>query len=81
VNIAVGAAIGIVFTPVNRDPYTVWTYGGIAVASFLAGCVFRLCFRDSERPSSVIDVVDLTTQVSNESTKGNNGVSIKTRKL
>jgi POT family proton-dependent oligopeptide transporter len=49
VTIAVGAAIGIALTPVSQDPYMVWTYGGIAVAAFSAGCAFWVCFRDSGR--------------------------------
>ena len=49
VTIAVGAAIGIALTPVSQDPYMVWTYGGISVAAFLAGCVFWVCFRDGGR--------------------------------
>jgi POT family proton-dependent oligopeptide transporter len=34
--IAVGAAIGTALSPVSQDPYMVWTYGGIAVAAFVA---------------------------------------------
>lgn len=80
VTIAVGAAIGIALSPVSQDPYMVWTYGGIAVASFIAGCVFWVCFRNTVQQSPVINGLDLATQISNETTKGD-GVSVKTRKV
>jgi POT family proton-dependent oligopeptide transporter len=79
--IAVGAAIGIALSPVSQDPYMVWTYGGIAVAAFIAGCVFWLCFRKTARASPVINGLELTTQISRETTKGNGEVSVKTRKV
>jgi POT family proton-dependent oligopeptide transporter len=81
VTIAVGAAIGIALTPVSQDPYMVWTYGGIAVAAFLAGCVFWICFRDGGRKESVIDGVDFGGQVERESTKDGGEVNVKTQKL
>lgn len=79
--IAVGAAIGIALTPVSQDPYMVWTYGGIAVAAFLAGCVFWICFRDAGREEKVIDGVDFGGQVERESTKDGGKVNVKTQKL
>jgi POT family proton-dependent oligopeptide transporter len=81
VTIAVGAAIGIALTPVSQNPYMVWTYGGIAVAAFLAGCVFWFCFRDGGRKESVIDGVDFGGQVERESTKDGGEVNVKTQKL
>jgi POT family proton-dependent oligopeptide transporter len=81
VTIAVGAAIGIALTPVSQDPYMVWTYGGIAVAAFLAGCVFWVCFRDVEGREKVIDGVELGGRVSRETTKNNGEVNVKTQKL
>lgn len=81
VTIAVGAAIGIALTPVSQDPYMVWTYGGIAVAAFLAGCVFWICFRDGGRKGEVLDGVDLGGRISRETTKNNGEVNVKTQKL
>ena len=79
--IAVGAAIGIALTPVSQDPYMVWTYGGIAVAAFLAGCVFWVCFRDGVRKGEVLHGVELGGRVSRESTKNGGEVNVKTQKL
>lgn len=81
VTIAVGAAIGIALSPVSQDPYMVWTYGGIAVAAFIAGCVFWFLFRNTARKSPVINGLDLATQMSHEITKGDGGVSVKTSKV
>ncbi|KAI1612054.1 POT family protein [Exophiala viscosa] len=47
ITLAVGAAIGIALAPVSQDPYMVWTYAGLAIGVFLAGCVFFVCFRHS----------------------------------
>ena len=81
VTIALGAAIGIALSPVSQDPYMVWTYGGIAVAAFIAGCVFWLCFRNTVGQSPVINGLYLATQISHEATKGDGEVSVKTCKI
>lgn len=81
VTIAVGAAIGIALSPVSQDPYMVWTYGGIAVAAFIAGCVFWACFRNTAREGPVINGLDLATQISHDTTKGDGEVSVKARKV
>ena len=47
VTIAIGSAIGIALSPVSQDPYMVWTYGGLAIAAFVSGSVFYICFRGS----------------------------------
>ncbi|KAL6245319.1 peptide transporter ptr2 [Rhinocladiella similis] len=47
ITIALGAAIGIALAPVSQDPYMVWTYAGLAIGAFVAGCVFFVCFRHS----------------------------------
>ncbi|KAH7024402.1 POT family-domain-containing protein [Microdochium trichocladiopsis] len=44
--IAFGAAVGIGLSPVSKDPYMVWLYGGIAVAAFVSGVLFYLWFRN-----------------------------------
>jgi hypothetical protein len=59
----------------------VWTYGGIAVAAFLAGCVFWVCFRDVEGREKVIDGVEFGGRVSRETTKNDGEVNVKTQKL
>lgn len=42
---AVGSAIGIALASTSEDPKLVWTYTGLAVSCFLAGCIFYACFR------------------------------------
>jgi POT family proton-dependent oligopeptide transporter len=59
----------------------VWTYGGIAVAAFIAGCVFWLLFRNTSHASPVINGLDLATQTSHETMKGDGELSVKTRKI
>jgi len=46
---ALGNAINAALSPVAEDPKLVWNYTGIAIASFIAGNIFYLCFhkRDS----------------------------------
>ena len=41
---AFGSAIGIALASTSEDPKLVWTYAGLAVACFLAGCAFWFCF-------------------------------------
>ncbi len=42
---AVGAAIGIALLSVSVDPKMVWTYLGLAVLCFIAGCLFLTLFK------------------------------------
>ena len=42
---AVGSAIGIALSSTSRNPKFVWSYTGLAVACFIAGCLFWVCFR------------------------------------
>ncbi|KAM9936567.1 hypothetical protein OXX80_003887 [Metschnikowia pulcherrima] len=42
--LAAGSAFGMALAPLNRDPHMVWTYSGLAIACFLTGCAFYLCF-------------------------------------
>lgn len=39
-----GSAIGIALAPTSKNPKLVWTYTGLAVACFIAGVLFWLCF-------------------------------------
>ncbi|ODV81506.1 PTR2-domain-containing protein [Suhomyces tanzawaensis NRRL Y-17324] len=41
---AVGSALGIALSSTSVDPKLVWTFTGLAVACFIAGCCFWLCF-------------------------------------
>ncbi|KAJ8143611.1 hypothetical protein OY671_003248, partial [Metschnikowia pulcherrima] len=42
--LAAGSAFGMALAPLNRDPHMVWTYSGLAIACFLSGCAFYVCF-------------------------------------
>lgn len=42
---AFGSALGIALASTSEDPKLVWTYAGLAIACFLAGCAFWLCFK------------------------------------
>lgn len=55
---AVGAAIGCALSPVSKDPYYTWLFCGLAVASFVAGWLFWLCFKsynDTEEEENALD--------------------------
>lgn len=42
---AVGSALGIALSPTAEDPKLTWTYCGLAVATFIAGCAFWFTFK------------------------------------
>jgi proton-dependent oligopeptide transporter, POT family len=41
---AFGAALGIALSPTATNPKLLWMYTGLAVATFIAGCIFWLLF-------------------------------------
>ncbi|SMN22300.1 similar to Saccharomyces cerevisiae YKR093W PTR2 Integral membrane peptide transporter, mediates transport of di-and tri-peptides [Maudiozyma saulgeensis] len=57
---AFGSAIGCALSPVSKDPDYTWLFGGLAVACFIAGCLFWLCFR------SYNDTIDAQKLVDDE---------------
>ena len=42
---AVGSALGIAISSTSVNPKFVWSYTGLASASFIAGCLFWICFQ------------------------------------
>ncbi|KAL3425241.1 peptide transporter ptr2-like protein 1 [Phlyctema vagabunda] len=56
--IGIAAAICISFTPVTRDPQILWMYTSLAVVTFVAGCVFYACFRNSLDSSPVLESLE-----------------------
>lgn len=42
---AFGAALGIALSPTAVNPKLLWMYAGLAVATFIAGCIFWVLFR------------------------------------
>lgn len=42
---AFGSALGIALSPTSENPKFVWTFTGLAVACFIAGILFWLCFK------------------------------------
>ncbi|CCK69750.1 Ptr2p KNAG_0C06570 [Huiozyma naganishii CBS 8797] len=61
---AFGSAIGCALSPVSKDPDWTWLYTGLAVACFISGCLFWVCFRkynDIEEEMNAMDYeVDAT---------------------
>lgn len=58
---AFGSAIGCALSPVAKDPDYTWLFCGLAVASFIAGCLFFYIFRsynDTEEAMNAIDFED-----------------------
>jgi hypothetical protein len=49
ITIGIAAAICIALSPVSQDPYMVWTYAGLGIVGFVAGCTFFLCFRKGRK--------------------------------
>lgn len=55
---AIGSALGIALSPTAENPKFVWTYSGLAVSCFLAGCLFWLIFHhynDKENEMNQLD--------------------------
>ncbi|EGV60397.1 peptide transporter ptr2 [Yamadazyma tenuis] len=55
---AFGSAIGIALSPTSKNPKFVWSYTGLAVACFIAGCLFWLIFHhynDKEEELNQLD--------------------------
>ena len=55
---AFGSAIGCALSPVTVDPKFTWLFTGLAVACFISGCLFWLCFRkynDTEEEMNAMD--------------------------
>lgn len=58
---AFGSAIGIGISAVSEDPKFVWVYSALAIAAFITGCLFWLCFHhynDKEDEWNDLDYVD-----------------------
>lgn len=59
---AFGSAIGAALSPVSKDPKYVWLYTGLAVACFIAGNLFWICFshyNESEEAMNALDYEDV----------------------
>jgi len=55
VTIGIAAAICISLTPVTKDPDILWMYTSLAVITFVGGCAFYACFRNSLEPVPVLE--------------------------
>lgn len=55
---AFGSAIGCALSPVSKDPDYTWLFCGLAVASFIAGCLFWLCFRSYNESEEKLNALD-----------------------
>lgn len=73
---AVGAAIGIALSPTATDPKLLWMYTGLAVATFVAGCLFWILFRrlnDSEESMNELEGRGLLAEKMSSQPAGNGG--------
>ncbi|CDO92600.1 unnamed protein product [Kluyveromyces dobzhanskii CBS 2104] len=59
---AVGSAIGIALSPTAENPKYVWTFSGLAVACFIAGCLFWICFHRYNRDEESMNALDYKTE-------------------
>lgn len=57
---AVGSAIGIALAPTSKDPKLVWTFAGLAIACFISGCLFWICFRHYNAKEEELNDLDYT---------------------
>ncbi|EDO16648.1 hypothetical protein Kpol_529p28 [Vanderwaltozyma polyspora DSM 70294] len=55
---AFGSAIGIAISPTAQDPKYTWTFTGLAVACFIAGCLFWICFRSYNNTEDAMNDID-----------------------
>lgn len=55
---AFGSAIGCALSPVSKDPDYTWLFTGLAVASFVSGCLFWLCFRKYNYTEEAMNAMD-----------------------
>jgi POT family proton-dependent oligopeptide transporter len=55
ITIGIAAAICIGLTPVTKDPEILWMYTSLGVVTFVGGCAFYACFRNSFEDVPVID--------------------------
>ncbi|BAO42231.1 peptide transporter PTR2 [Kluyveromyces marxianus DMKU3-1042] len=55
---AVGSAIGIAMSPTSEDPKYVWTFSGLAIACFVAGCAFWCCFQHYNKEEERMNALD-----------------------
>ena len=74
VTTAFGSAIGCALSPVSKAPDYTWLFGGLAVACFIAGCLFWLCFR------SYNDTIDATNVLSDDEIEDRDEIEIETER-
>jgi POT family proton-dependent oligopeptide transporter len=56
--IGIAAAICIGLTPVTNDPDILWMYTSLAVITWVGGCLFYACFRNSLENVPVLESFD-----------------------
>lgn len=55
---AIGAAIGIALSPTAKDPKLIWTYTGLACASFVAGWIVWFGYRHLNAVEDELNIID-----------------------
>lgn len=74
---AFGAALGIALSPTAVDPKLIWMYSGLAVATFLAGCIFWFLFRSlnySEERMNEVEIQGVKTVTATTSIRASSPV-------
>ena len=59
---AFGNALAEAIVPVAIDPKLLWMYTGLAVASFVAGCIFWVLFRKYNATEESMNEIDVNTR-------------------
>ncbi|CAR29353.1 hypothetical protein ZYGR_0AD00330 [Zygosaccharomyces rouxii] len=70
---AFGSAIGCALSPVDTDPKYLWMFTGLAVASFISGCLFWLTFHhlnDTEEEMNAMDYEENQEKIDDGLQKG-----------
>lgn len=55
---AFGSALGIALSPTAKDPKLIWMYTGLAVAAFLAGCLFWLIYHKYNKTEDEMNALE-----------------------
>lgn len=55
---AFGSALGMALTPVAYDPAVLWLFGGLAIATFVAGCVVWILFHHLNATEDEMNFMD-----------------------
>ncbi|KAK6460692.1 POT family-domain-containing protein [Scheffersomyces coipomensis] len=78
---AVGSALGIALASTSEDPKLVWTYTGLAVSCFIAGCVFWFLYHGYNDKEDELNRLEYASDDEYEQSTGLKPVASLTRSL